>query len=299
MDEQQAIETIRRSGLAKHGDLLIDRLLPSARVVVHESGGSSAGDSVVSHFGGLPSLPQGAAWPMWDKYDVPLQFLGQVSLCELHASAALPGWPRDGMLLFFCGDLSYADFGKRDRGHFRVLFLPAHEVLVPAPAPDEQAILPEWQLSFRCDWTLPTHLWMDDKEWSIWADDEYGDLCHRLMGPLRWGNWNERKPVHRLGGHPQLVQNHDMRPECQRITYEIYRESWKRHRQRELSGHLDPLSLPLPAKGSADWRLLLQLDSDTKMGWVWGDVGRIYFWAPQQDIQAANFGGSWLILQCT
>src|SRR5262245_57852897 len=65
MDKQQAIDLIRRSGLAKQADLLIDQLLPSVRLVVHDSGRSSAKDLVVSHFGGLPSLPPGMTWPVW------------------------------------------------------------------------------------------------------------------------------------------------------------------------------------------------------------------------------------------
>ncbi len=32
------------------------------------------------------------------------------------------------------------------------------------------------------------------------------------------------------------------------------------------------------ADGAEDWRLLLQIDSDEDgPGWMWGDLGRIYF----------------------
>ena len=51
--------------------------------------------------------------------------------------------------------------------------------------------------------------------------------------------------------------------------------------------------------GAADWRLLLQIDTDEAgPGWMWGDVGRIYFWIRHQDLAARRFADVWLILQC-
>ena len=53
------------------------------------------------------------------------------------------------------------------------------------------------------------------------------------------------------------------------------------------------------AVGAADWRLLLQVDTDEEgPGWMWGDVGRIYFWIKKQDLAALRFDDVWLIFQC-
>jgi uncharacterized protein YwqG len=53
--------------------------------------------------------------------------------------------------------------------------------------------------------------------------------------------------------------------------------------------------------GVADWRLLLQLDSE--MGGdqevLWGDVGRIYFWIRDEDLRAGRLDRTWTILQCS
>jgi uncharacterized protein YwqG len=80
-----------------------------------------------------------------------------------------------------------------------------------------------------------------------------------------------------------------MRLECQLVTNGIYCGN--------SSGYRDPRAKVLEP-GATDWRLLLQLDSDDRVGWMWGDVGRVYFWAIQQDIAACDFDKSWAILQC-
>ena len=69
MDKQQAIDLIRGSSLAGQADMLIEHLLPSARVMVQdESDGTDIGP-VTSHLGGLPSLPRDAKWPLLDSRD--------------------------------------------------------------------------------------------------------------------------------------------------------------------------------------------------------------------------------------
>jgi uncharacterized protein YwqG len=63
------------------------------------------------------------------------------------------------------------------------------------------------------------------------------------------------------------------------------------------SDYQDPRVAALRA-GAADWRLLLQVDSDDAAGMMWGDVGRIYYWIRAQDLAARRFDQAWLILQC-
>ena len=94
---------------------------------------------------------------------------------------------------------------------------------------------------------------------------------------------------HRLLGHPQVVQN-AMELECQLVTNGIYcgsPEGYECDERKTLEA------------GAADWRLLLQIDSDDEPGWMWGDVGRIYFWIKQQDLALRCFDNVWLIFQCS
>jgi uncharacterized protein YwqG len=51
----------------------------------------------------------------------------------------------------------------------------------------------------------------------------------------------------------------------------------------------------LPAAGTTIHRLLGHQD---EAGMMWGDVGRLYYWIKHEDLKAARWELSWLILQC-
>ncbi len=323
MDEAQAIEIIRRSYFSEHADVVIEHLLPSARIYVEDESTAMDVDGMVSHFGGLPTLPKGSTWPVWDKREflisqatsleeqfkanpraiglrdaaaemrqqlgqgpVPLWFLGQVSLREIASSAPLPKWPRDGTLLFFYEPSAWG-FDPLARGHSQALYLPPGPVLVPMPPPSDlpaEARFPRRAIRFQREWTLPTRISRDDLDVSVWGHVDYSDLCDELTGIA-----DEKEPVHRCGGHAQEVQG-EMRLECQLVSNGIY--------CGDSSGYQDPRRALLE-KGAMDWQLVIQIDSDEKrLGWMWGDAGRVYFWARWQDIEAADFENSWAILQC-
>jgi hypothetical protein len=49
---------------------------------------------------------------------------------------------------------------------------------------------------------------------------------------------------------------------------------------------------------SACLRLLLQLDTDDDLGWMWGEVGRLYYLIRQEDLAARDFSHAWMTFQC-
>jgi uncharacterized protein YwqG len=341
MRREKAIELIRSSPLAEFGEMLVNYLSPSARIIVRDEPEVSSNRLSASFFGGLPLLPKNAAWPTWDKSDhlkaeiaslekrleayarrtrdqpetipgireirstgfrnsirkkreelslgkIPLAFLGQFSLREVCAIAPLPGWPREGILAFFYDASQIWGYDPLDRGHCRVLFYPEEERLTPAEfptTPSTDAHLPRRSLEFRCEWTLPTYLELNNGDLVVWKMDEYSDLLARLSsdGEAEGGRF------HRVGGYPQEIQG-DMRLECQLVTNGLY--------CGDQSGYQDPRRAELE-KGASDWQLLAQFDSDeAQLGWMWGDVGRVYFWARRQEIEAGDFTNCWAILQC-
>ena len=82
--------------------------VPALHVVATES-------ASLSHFGGIPSLPKGAAWPQHE--GTKLQFLARLSLSELHAVHAFDWLPKSGALLFFYDPEQRAwGFDPKDRG---------------------------------------------------------------------------------------------------------------------------------------------------------------------------------------
>ena len=98
-----------------------------------------------------------------------------------------------------------------------------------------------------------------------------------------------QQPKHQLFGYPVPLQDDSMELGCQLAANGIYvgdPEGYQTARAREL------------AAGAADWRLLLQLDSDGAVGMTWGDLGTLYFWVREAEAQTGDFGNVWMILQC-
>jgi uncharacterized protein YwqG len=89
-------------------------------------------------------------------------------------------------------------------------------------------------------------------------------------------------------GWPDLIQG-PMQLECQLASNGVYvGNPW---------GYRDPQVQQLRA-GERDWLLLLQIDTDDEVGWMWGDVGRIYYWIREDDLHGGRFDKVWLAFQC-
>ena len=59
------------------------------------------------------------------------------------------------------------------------------------------------------------------------------------------------------------------------------------------------LPIQWTSKPGPDWILLLQLDSDEAPGWMWGDVGCLYFWIEREALERSDFSGVHMELQCS
>jgi uncharacterized protein YwqG len=62
-------------------------------------------------------------------------------------------------------------------------------------------------------------------------------------------------------------------------------------------GYQDPRRAELEA-GAAEWKLLLQLDTDDDTGWMWGDTGTLYYWIRESDARRGDFSNVWFSYQC-
>ncbi|MEU8076754.1 DUF1963 domain-containing protein [Catellatospora citrea] len=62
-------------------------------------------------------------------------------------------------------------------------------------------------------------------------------------------------------------------------------------------GYSDP-RVPSLQADATDWRLLWQVDTDERgLGWMWGDMGMLYFWIRSEDLAIGRFDRVWVILQ--
>ncbi|WP_433139642.1 DUF1963 domain-containing protein [Actinomadura nitritigenes] len=252
---------------------IISVLLSLARPAVR----LGTGGGVPVRLGGAPLLPAAAAWPAWRGR--PLDFLGAVDFTELAVFGAIPGLPRGGLAAFYYaseiprpwGDAS----GQRDG--WRVFTGDLH----PAEPPPGALSYPPTELGAAPFLSLPS-----PQEMVVQRLERVhrGFLAEYEQLHAVWSRHvTSEAPAHQLGGWPDLVQR-PIGPDC------LYASTG-----RPLDG-LDAPELSQDDLAAVDdWRLLLQLDSDHRLGWYWGDPGRVYFCSRQSD----PLERAWLTVQAT
>lgn len=195
-----------------------------------------------SRLGGVSDLPAGAAWPRRDGR--PMAMLAQIDLSE--AAAYLESdesLPREGLLSLF------VDPGALDEpGSWQLLFTAAGVALTRISPPSELADvdrIPAARVVFEREMTWPT-------EHSA-ALEAVGLSWSQIQAYAEAVDTEGDRPIHRMLGHPTLLQ---------------------------------PLD---PRDAGPDLCLLLQIDSDDAIGWSWGDFGCLYVWIARADLAAGHF----------
>jgi len=209
-----------------------------------------------------------SAWPRYDGH--PLCCVAQLDLAEVRAANG-PEWlPDHGRLLFFY-ELESGAWGlyAKDAGSAIVI----HETGSPVSAtePDDlpdEAKFPAYPVSLVRGISYPT----EERLQIDWGglDTASAQALEAALLDLA-----PAAPVHQIGGYPCPVQSDSMEAECHDIARRL--------------GH---------PSDEADWRLLLQLDTDYDAGMMWGDVGSLYFWIREQEARTGDFSRIWMILQC-
>lgn len=219
-----------------------------------------------SKLGGRPDLAPGAAWPNFE--GKPQVFVGQVNL----ADAALPLderiGPDSGLLSFFVAQEWRGGLGAA------VLFTEDLSGLArrePPAALDDAAELPAVGLdaALEASFASPDSvsvrvMWLDEE-----ARRVYTEIVEEMGG--------DDAPTHRLLGYSDPVQN-DMQLECEAVMAGL-----------DLVAGVTAQTL----RNAADWRLLLQVDSDPASGLEWGDVGKLYYWIRAGDLAERRFDRVW------
>lgn len=287
MDDLDAL--IAQHDLEAHRDAILRHALPAVHIET-TTGEPPLG---ASKLGGQPDVPPGFAWPRvpatpdWPAWgSTPLAFLAQFRLADVAAHNAEDALPHTGMLYLFY-EANEQPWGSRpvDRGGWRVLYAENAGNATPAPSPDD---LTE-RFPARAVRFIPTPTLLP------WEYDEFvrafGDMSGAEIAryhPLRVDLDSRHGPMHQLLGYPHVLQT-DMRGECQLAAHGLNAGTPEDYRTPEAIA-LRP--------GAANWRLLVQLDSDDRLGMVWGDYGHVYFWIEQERLARRDFSNVWLILQC-
>ena len=226
-----------------------------------------------SRLGGLPQMT--SDWPRSDGRA--LGFVAQLDLPTLRAVGG-PDWlPAEGRLLVFY-DFEHQPWGiePSDLGTFVVRHEVGEAPLAQAPGDlHEDAQFPAYPVTYvqarsYAGWERLS------VDWNSLSKQEDRELERMLdeQAPA--------EPAHQIGGYPAPIQADGMEDDCQRIVSSLF-----------------DAAMGAPQSRSEDWRLLLQVDSDNEVGFMWGDTGRIYIWVREQDARAGDFSKAWLILQCS
>ncbi|MEW6350861.1 MAG: YwqG family protein [Thermodesulfobacteriota bacterium] len=289
MTRDQIRKTLEEKGLTRVAEKLTALAMPCVRFYTNPATGTEL-PVAASKLGGLPDLPPDMPWPSWTPIEEasPLCFLGQINLAALAGYAFAESLPKSGMLSFFYDVEQFTwGFDPKDKGSWRVVYLPDSAQLSARPLPEQTLDYGRYE---ECEIRFYEGLSMPGEGSpaieAIGLDATEATRYSAFMEEFRAGIPHEMK--HQLTGHPDEVQG-AMQIECQLASNGIYCGS--------PSGYEDPRCEQL-ARGARDWTLLLQLDTDDHAAMMWGDMGRLYFWIREEDLHAHDFDKVWMVLQC-
>ncbi len=236
------------------------------------------------YFGGQPCLPKDLPWP--HKNQQPLEFLCWLDLGIVQQQLAFSWLPKDGFLAFFY-DVHNQPWGfdPNDAGSWQVLYFEHDQILEHRNPPENftpELSQEKYFLVAQVIQSLPSL--------------ERNAVKALTLNAAASDQWVEAQEAayagetkHQIGGYPYPIQNDTMELEAQLVSHGLD--------CGDAQGYQDPKAQALEA-GAAEWRLLLQCDSDEIFGTCWGDLGILYFWIREEDAQAKRFDKTWLILQC-
>jgi uncharacterized protein YwqG len=263
---------------------VVAKLLPSIRLVPY-----AVKDELplgASRIGGCPDLPKGMSWPRrsdaagedpkdWEGFNNPLQFILQVDLAEVAPFDVVKALPKKGLLSFFF----YWQPGEWDSDEAFIVFTKAvgglRRLTAPDDLPADQRYRPlqlkpfvEWTAPSIEDAGLPPEVLDPDQPLYTQNFQHYGffEGVEDLMAKAQGFEDNKKASgvVHRLLGHPQLIQS------------------------------------PGLADGT---KLLLQVDSDGRgkapaTGMMWGDSGRLYYLISDNELKSPRLAATpWVLVE--
>lgn len=221
-----------------------------------------------SRFDSVPDVPLGFEWPCHSGGGL-MECLAQINLQEIQSRENLP-LPREGWLLFFLGSENVLE-----KPEARVVYVAPGPLVRWATAVPREYTRQTCRLDFESVFSLPdSHDWCVEQRVSFVNSqiDSYVKLQEQLTNGAR----------HYLLGYPRAIAG-DVRAEAV---------------QAQALASRATLSWRQAAEIANEHCLLLQLDSDTAgPGWMWGDVGSLYFVARKSDIAAGRFDRTRLVVQ--
>ncbi len=241
----------------------------------------------LSRVGGDPDLPAHIEWPLTED-DTPMAFLAQLNLSELTASDENNWLPKTGMLLFFLG----VDEPAYNIEH-KVLFLNETEIAaaVRRESPEETALEDTFEgyaIQARPSLEPPNYAYADyelieDTDDEDVTFDEYEDFLNAIQEPEQ-GEYD----VFQMFGYP-AGQHDDAEYEAALMLlagkeYDYKMANALKHIIAAVGGDQAKAEQEI-----ADTLLLLELESDSDVGFCWWDAGALQFFIRKEDLLSERF----------
>ncbi|HYL99351.1 MAG TPA: YwqG family protein [Blastocatellia bacterium] len=281
MTSERFWELVELLGLGHRADELRTHSSEALSVRASSAQGNEL-DLCESKIGGLPDLPDEQIWPAIDRR--PLSFIAQINLSQLPKFAERGLLPSYGILSFFY-DAVNQPWGliAQDRGKWKVLYFDTSSGISRRPAEVDANRCPQFEayaMEFEPKITFSRpglsaikEVFVDVDELDMTYDQSYGLI-------EEFETVSEASLGHQLLGRPYALQE-DMEPLCESLLGD--------GTVNEKRGELPSIS---------DWRLLLQISSDRKVGMEWGDAGYLYYWIKRDDLIRQAFDKVRVFLQC-
>ncbi len=283
-DYAQAILNSALPHKAQLAQLVRPAVFARSRPVFHEKPPVGA-----SRLGGLPDLPPGIQWPVWQ--GKPQSFVAQINLSELSEFSERHLLPPQGWLFFFYDSArSTSGLYRSERESFKVIYTtePVHE-MESRPAPDglgQVALFHPVFLSFSVGNSEPgwEHPALERLGLSFEQCLVYAEVIHCT----RQDTAETEAARHQILGYPSPMQA-PVALDCEHAQ----RDYWKLDRVQQAALR------PLIREHVDDWELLLQVDCDPDAKIDWPGSGRVYYMIRRQDLVQRAFDRAWFVLQST
>jgi hypothetical protein len=209
-----------------------------------------------THLGGLPSLPEGRAWPCSSLGD-PLVFLGQLDLAALAGTRVASELPPRGLLGWYFSDLD-------GRGPPELAIIHVEGPVFRRDAPPHACVLAERGVRLLPSWSLPpkdspaiAEMGLSDAEREAWGELVAAWDCdvlprgHQLLG------YDHGSDAYL---HSAIDTDEALR--------EAYFERYRADPRGTIARPFDDAALAARARA---FRLLVTFADDPDLGIVWGD----------------------------
>ncbi len=240
-----------------------------------------------SRLGGKPDLPDDFHWPQWKGRSI--SFIAQINLCEIEKYKISNYLPVSGLLYFFydVADQTIWGYDPDDKGSFEVVFADVNQDRLrrwdfPEDLPEESRF-DSGLVKFSKEMTVPS----SD---SIFIEGlNLSDKEINLLSEIQEEVVEEIKNCHinRIMGFPDIIEG-EMETLCALVSDGKYCGGSIEIEEERLLEYL---------KDAEEWRLLLQVDSQDNLGFLWGDGGRLYFWIKESDLRNRDFSKVWMLKQ--